>query len=114
MGVEPVQAKAYFPQGRVKVGPPDGVFTLEWLAEDHQRQIDALAQTLDVHGHPKLDKTIASVETNSDKGRAELLARFEDLDREAGKAEAWNVRGLVVAGAGAALQVGAVAAAILI
>ena len=49
-----------------------------------------LAQQVDTHPHPKLDKEIARVETNAEHAKKEIDRRLDDLDREAGRAETWN------------------------
>lgn len=92
---------------RVRTGPPAEGLTLEWIHEEHQRQIDALAEEISRHGHPKIDRDIARVEKAAKNVRADALKRIEDLDSEAAKAEKWNIWGLVVVGVGAALQVSA-------
>jgi hypothetical protein len=40
-----------------------------------------------------------------------MVKRFEGINNEAARAEAWSIRGLVLVGSGALLQLGAVVAA---
>jgi hypothetical protein len=98
-------------KARGRVGPPAEGITLEWVYETHQRQIDGLAAEIDRHGHPAIDEQIARAELNTDNVRTEMVKRFEGINNEAARAEAWSIRGLVLVGSGALLQLGAVVAA---
>jgi len=94
-------------KARGRSGPPAEGLTLEWVYETHQQQIDALGAEIDTHRHPGIDRDIARVAKTAEDVRADALRRIEDLDTAAAKAEKWNIWGLVVVGAGAALQVSA-------
>ena len=98
-------------KARGRVGPPAEGITLEWVYETHQRQIDGLAAEIDSHGHPAIDEQIARAQLNTDNVRTEMVKRFEGINNEAARAEAWSIRGLVLVGSGALLQLGAVVAA---
>jgi hypothetical protein len=101
-------------KARGKAGPGAGQ---EWSAEEWiavlDRRIDGLAAEIDAHGHPPIDREIAAARKEIVSARSLMDRGFADLDAKGAKAERWNLWGLILAGIGALLQIGALVAAII-
>jgi len=93
----------------IKVSPGD---EQEWNDEEwhgeFERRLDAFRVRLDTHDHSRTEKSIERLREEDDRIRSEMNSRLADLNTEADTSETWNLWGLVLALAGALLQIAAV------
>ena len=103
-----ISVKASVLTPTVRVSPGDGS---EWSDEEWQtefeRRLDNVVARLDAHDHDRTETSFEKLRAEDERLRAEFDSKLDDLDAEAKTAERWNVGGLVLAGIGAVLQLGA-------